>query len=443
MRSIFTCSGLMLILLVFFVAGSWAGVVYDPPEGGWTYKYEADMWDNDDMFALDGFWSHDDGSDAWDGTPIGDGLPGGLTDYVEIADGDTTTFIRMQDPGDPRQYGFSDPSNRKIYLGYDITLNDALPGDSTLLDDGVTISFRTRVAVPGGDFELDALHPADGLGEDDWPATGDGYIVHDGGKGNFSVRQLAGGTISFCLAVQTDHAYLDSALMKDGLVMNRKVGNMVSGDVDWQGDFAYSDTLDQAIKDSLAQHVNFLELDPREWHEFWITIEGVDTSVVKEATHKVNIYMDGSTEPAEFMVTAGSGSDFAGAYIAMGVGATPQSGAYDVDFYAYAPGVHVPAGGSAVADNRTVPTSYSLAQNYPNPFNPTTNIQYSLAKSGHVTLTVFDLLGRKVQHVVDAFQAAGDYDVNFDASNLESGIYFYKLQVGDSFTDMKKMILMK
>ncbi|MBN1482796.1 T9SS C-terminal target domain-containing protein, partial [candidate division KSB1 bacterium] len=97
-----------------------------------------------------------------------------------------------------------------------------------------------------------------------------------------------------------------------------------------------------------------------------------------------------------------------------------------------------------VAEKSTsIPATFELAQNYPNPFNPTTAIHYSLAKSGHVTLTVFDVLGREVERLVDTFESAGDYHITLDASHLQSGVYFYKLQVGSDYSSMKKMILMK
>ncbi len=86
--------------------------------------------------------------------------------------------------------------------------------------------------------------------------------------------------------------------------------------------------------------------------------------------------------------------------------------------------------------------SYSLAQNYPNPFNPTTTIQYSLANTGNVSLKVYDILGREVATLVNGRQTAGEYTVQFNAANLASGIYFYRLQAGD-FVQTKKMMLVK
>jgi Secretion system C-terminal sorting domain len=90
----------------------------------------------------------------------------------------------------------------------------------------------------------------------------------------------------------------------------------------------------------------------------------------------------------------------------------------------------------------TLPPTYSLEQNYPNPFNPTTNIKFGIPKSGLVKLVIYDVLGRVVETVVNEFKEAGTYKVDFDASKLASGVYFYKLESGD-FTAVKKMLLVK
>lgn len=90
----------------------------------------------------------------------------------------------------------------------------------------------------------------------------------------------------------------------------------------------------------------------------------------------------------------------------------------------------------------TLPTQYSLSQNYPNPFNPSTTISYSIPGRSFVDLKVFDVLGRVISELVNKEQSAGNYDIQFDASNFGSGIYFYKLAVG-SFVETKKMILLK
>jgi hypothetical protein len=92
--------------------------------------------------------------------------------------------------------------------------------------------------------------------------------------------------------------------------------------------------------------------------------------------------------------------------------------------------------------NPTVPESYLLAQNYPNPFNPTTTISYSLPLKSQVELAIYNALGESVMQLVNEEKPAGSYSVEFDAANLPSGVYFYRIQAG-SFIDTKKMILIK
>jgi len=93
-------------------------------------------------------------------------------------------------------------------------------------------------------------------------------------------------------------------------------------------------------------------------------------------------------------------------------------------------------------EKEEVPVTYSLDQNYPNPFNPTTQIKYSILNAGNVSLKVFDVLGREVADLVNQQQDAGHYTVNFNASSLSSGIYFYRIESG-SFISVKKMMLVK
>ncbi len=89
-----------------------------------------------------------------------------------------------------------------------------------------------------------------------------------------------------------------------------------------------------------------------------------------------------------------------------------------------------------------VPVKYELQQNYPNPFNPATTIKYSIAKLSNVTLKVYDMLGSEIATLVNEEKPAGVYEINFNASNLASGIYFYKMQAG-RFVETKKMILIR
>ncbi len=89
-----------------------------------------------------------------------------------------------------------------------------------------------------------------------------------------------------------------------------------------------------------------------------------------------------------------------------------------------------------------VPSSFSLYQNFPNPFNPKTNIRFDVAKSGTVKLKVFDVTGKQVSELVNREFTAGKYMVDFDASALASGVYFYRIEM-PGFTDIRKMILVK
>lgn len=104
---------------------------------------------------------------------------------------------------------------------------------------------------------------------------------------------------------------------------------------------------------------------------------------------------------------------------------------------------------SVVSDSSTVPDSesqlpgsYGLRQNYPNPFNPTTNIEFQIAQTSFVSLTVVDLLGRTIRPLVSEVLTPGVYKRVFIGASLSSGVYFYRLQTGH-FVDVKKMILQK
>ena len=108
----------------------------------------------------------------------------------------------------------------------------------------------------------------------------------------------------------------------------------------------------------------------------------------------------------------------------------------NVDYSGGVPTAVTPNGGVVL------PQQFELQQNYPNPFNPSTKIVYALPVAGHITLSVFDVVGREVATLVSGYQEAGKYNVTFNASKFASGIYFYKL-TSDNFTQVKKMMLVK
>ncbi len=89
-----------------------------------------------------------------------------------------------------------------------------------------------------------------------------------------------------------------------------------------------------------------------------------------------------------------------------------------------------------------LPNSVLISQNYPNPFNAKTTIKYSLSEQSDVTIEIYDIIGRKVDTIYKGYQPAGQHQVIWDASDHSSGVYFYRLEIGD-FSKTKKMILLK
>jgi len=114
-----------------------------------------------------------------------------------------------------------------------------------------------------------------------------------------------------------------------------------------------------------------------------------------------------------------------------------ENGAYSIaEIYVY---------GTMAAGIKRVPGTpivYSLSQNYPNPFNPTTTIEFAIPRSGQVDLSIYNVLGQKVSDLVNKRMNAGDYQVNFDASRLTSGVYLYSLRSG-GYSITKKMMVLK
>lgn len=141
-----------------------------------------------------------------------------------------------------------------------------------------------------------------------------------------------------------------------------------------------------------------------------------DKAVMVKADNNGNVYVTGTS-------SGFSGIDFLTVKYSQPIGITPIS--------------------------TEVPDGFELGQNYPNPFNPITNVKIQMPKSGFIKLSVFDITGKEVAVLVNENLNAGTYNVDFDASQLASGTYFYRLVVGDntnngvSFSDVKKMILVK
>lgn len=333
-----------------------AGILFPDPAGGWTYIFNGDSADpggGQDFDALDGQWSHANASDQWDGSGLGGELgqqtgslgeveesnaPGG----IEVRTEGETSFLRLQDTGDPRQYPaggpgseflYLDPSNRKILFAHDMT---ALGAPDDVLDQGLTLSFRVR--VPPGDG-LDALYrwgeydPSNPASSDPspYPAGGDGYLIDEGGLGNIQMRQAAGGSIAFALTLADDalRGTQPPAAGFQGFHLNSLNGNKPTPQVGYQE----------------GVHNNAYSFDPTQWHEFYLVIRKDPARV---GTHQVYVFSDAypfPKVPRDFQVTAGTASDYPGiSYLAFGLPSSTQSGALDLDWLAYRVGTVFPPG---------------------------------------------------------------------------------------------------
>ncbi len=368
------------VLAIFVLSNQQAllGAAFSPPPGGWSYVYNGDKATAGDagsgFSSLDGTWSHDNGSDEWDGSVIGgtfgDGnRPGGAMAVTEGG----VTYLRIQDTGDPRDYGYADPgSNRKIYFGHSLTERGA---KDNMLDDGFTLSFRARIPTPSNTTApLDPWH-RDGLnaaGVKPYPAAGDGYVTSDAGKGNFVIKQNTGGAIAFSLTTANDTTggALTPIANFTGLTMNENAGNVVAG---------------TQVNFGLGTGTNVIAFNPTEWHEFWIVVRKDPSNI---GTHQGYIYMDGSLTPRVFNITAGNGDDYAGiSYLAIGMTATPQNSALDIDFVAYQFGAAFPSGAAGslppeIANFTPVPNTLFYAASKGISFTATASSNNSLVPEG-------------------------------------------------------------
>jgi len=316
-------------ILLFFLAlllitdPAHAGVLYNAPSGGWTYEYTGDNADagSGGFGALDGTWVHDTDSDDWDGSPIGSGEPGG----VSALSGGQTNFLRLQDPFSYNP-GYA-PANSRLYFAYEIGWFNDDPCYYNLLDTGITLSFRTRLAtaLTGPVDKREFVGRSIGF-----PVGGKGYPIKHHAKGQFGVKdgminssQPDARLISFSLVRPSESFFLKG---KGGLVMNSLAGTTPTEDVDFG-----------------MGALNLVEVDDLDsWHEFWITIQA-DTS--GGGTHRVTVYKDGETTGQIRHVTISIDDQFYyldSTVLVMGMPGTLEDGAFDVDFYAYKIGIVTP-----------------------------------------------------------------------------------------------------
>ena len=307
-----------------------SGIMFPDPLGGWAYVYDGSQ----DAYggagtgagvaagraALDGLWTHDNGSDSWadigttdtgDRLGVGVGVAGGVQSLTEadlLSPGGTVSFLRLMDG---ITAGTTAGDNRRNYFMKDLA---TLPGfTSTFMDTGITISFRARLTPDA------ALEGA-------LTAANKGGTVGSDGKGMFGFRQASGDRIvTFSLHTATDDGAPTPAFTSAGLTLNKNVSDSPSGSV--------------GNGSSAAFPQNDLALDPNVWHEFWITVLANDATV-GNGTHTASIYLDGSLTPTTFNFTAGNGDDTGNLpvgtttnYLELGHNFTPLNASFDADFY--------------------------------------------------------------------------------------------------------------
>jgi hypothetical protein len=275
-----------------------AAIAYMLPAAPAGYLYDGDvaLYTPQGPGSLDGTWDHNNNSDQWDGTGPGEGNPGGAAALVE----DGVTFLRIQDTGDPRDYGMPDPSNRKVYLTHLI--------DGGL--DGATLEARIRIATSA---PLDNQHPDNRASVEPWLAGGIGYHIRDDGKGMFGISAGHGnGIISFSLAKAGEPDFPDAT--SDLLVMNNLAGTEPAGSAVDTGDpgAVAANTMD--IADATA----------------WNTIS-ISIAAGGAGTHVVTVSVNGGAAQS-FDVTAGTGNEANGSYITIGSSGTRGVTAFDLDY---------------------------------------------------------------------------------------------------------------
>lgn len=392
---------------------------YSPPAcapgGSWSYRYEGaaaakGLNDNaDGGTSLDGTWTwycagalknmavppaHDDQC-SWDGTGPGTHaapvVPGGISVLTENAG--ATTFLRMQDAGDYSILPYSNPpiaaGNQKFLFGHNIAADVGGSAADTILDRGVTLSFRARLATTG---PLDQQYPAAGGGPVAWPAGGDGYVDV------FTIRQgMDQQAIRFGLALDSDLPGASYMNGRQGLVMNRF--STTSGNNRFRPNGV------SAVTNSNGT-LNVLQIaDMTAWHEFWITIQKIGEPIVVDpattpptiskgvGTHQVTVWMDGSLTPAgTFVVNATVGaSDFTFEnYLQMGLSDASASGAVDVDFLAYALGAYPPGATTSLLVDPRVTQIADVAINEAHP-GFTYTIRNNSATASTLVYTVTEL----------------------------------------------------
>jgi hypothetical protein len=304
------------------------------------------------------------GVGQWDGTKPGDSLggvpmgipplpppsPGGVGAYI---DGTGVTFVRIQDAGNPQSYGWADKgeqagpttprqegNNRRLLFGHEIAKDAEFSGSTAVIDNGITISFRARLAT-AATGPLDNMFPEGGTSLANtiqWPEDGLGYDVHTGARGMFMISQTTatGAQSQMGFSILDDDTVTVEGLegnvgSKRGLVMNSRAASAAGGTPE--------------TNEATPTTANVFEIPDQQlddWQEFWITVQRLAVQFDGN-THEVKVYHNGSVTPQTFQIVLALENEFrSSAFLGMGLSSDTRQGAFDVDFFAYKEGVVAP-----------------------------------------------------------------------------------------------------
>ncbi|MGC8830009.1 MAG: PA14 domain-containing protein, partial [Verrucomicrobiia bacterium] len=358
-KGVMVLAGIAVITMFLAATVAQAGIAYQNPPGGWRYIFQGgnNGTGNAGTTALDGTWSYTTGgSSSWGGDSRGPGVGavGGISKSNYVISGISWDYITMEDASILTS---GDGNNRRLGFSHPTATNGLSAAAAANLLTNVTITFRARLTPPTDPFlELPYLREAP-----------NGAFNAFDGKGMFSVRQSSPSSIiSFSLARSAeDRNDTDVGAQTSypgwGLVMNNRNGTSPSASVD------------PGEGGTLVYH----PCDPRAWNEFWIIITA-DTS--GGGTHKVEVYMNGSTNPTVYHITAGTGNDIYNNitnYIGMGQPLSQATAAFDIDFFGFKEGRWVPVAnpdllGPDIVDAGTYGSTNSVKITFSESVDPTT-----------------------------------------------------------------------
>ena len=316
--------------------------------GGWDYAFTGDADSNGDGTTggsnkLDGTFAGI--QNRWDGSAPGvfgdpsvdpnSDSPGGVDAVVGSGADAGVNYLRIQDTGEPSNYaGTSGASNwnsntdsGKIYLFHNTEQDVVSSNDDPIISDGITISFRARIATTG---TLDDQYPQSGNGTLPWPVGGKGFRIGGSGRAMFTINQGGFNQMGFSLLTTSD---IQDSTQDFGLTGGLYMNNQDAAP-------------DNGTSDATVATANFVPISDAsltDWHEFWILIEqGVGGMFTN---FKATVYMDGGTTPVgtftDIAASVDSGAITESA-IAIGGGSGSGWGAWDTDFFAYKLGLHAP-----------------------------------------------------------------------------------------------------